>query len=139
MKSPPRDITAEVPHLEHIRQFILDSPAEQWFTAYARVGGVLPLHELRKGSEPTVQILQGEVQVNETGKVEFKVTSTENAQVWIDAQPFESQKEFVLLLEQGKHTVTVRAEVSNREAPELQVEVIKPTGSTAQFEVVGGT
>jgi len=139
MKNPPKELTAEVPHMEHIRQFVLGSQPEQWLPAYARVGGVLPLHELRPGNKSIVLVLQGELQVNETGKVAFKVTSTENAQVWIDAEAFESQKEFELLLEQGKHTVTVRVEVADREAPELQIEVIKPTGSTAQLEIVGGT
>ena len=40
--------------------------------------------------------------------------------------------------ESGRHVITVRVEVTDRESPELKIDVSKPEGSTAQFEVVGG-
>ena len=138
LKDPPKELTAEVPHLEHIRQYVLGSQAEQWLPAYGKVAGVLPLDELRQGDKPTVLILQGEVQVNVPGKLTFKISSTEPAQVWIDTEAFESQRQFDVSLESGRHTVTVRVEVSERESPELQIELTKPSDSNAQFEVVGG-
>jgi hypothetical protein len=79
------------------------------------------------------------VQVNEAGKVAVKVYCTEPAQVWIDAEAFESQREFEVALEPGRHQVIVRVEISDRPAPQLKIELTRPSGSSAQFEVVGGS
>lgn len=138
LKKPAKELTAEVPHLEHIRQFVLGSSPDDWASAYGKVAGALPLEELRPGKTPTVVILQGEVQVNEAGKLAFKISSTESFQAWVDAEAFESKTDLEATLEPGRHTVTLRVEISDREAPELKVEASKPEGSTVQFEVVGG-
>ncbi|OYW17289.1 MAG: hypothetical protein B7Z55_12825, partial [Planctomycetales bacterium 12-60-4] len=60
LQSPPDELTSSVPHLEHVRQYILGSEPSAWMSAYSRVGGTLPLNELRDGRTPTVLILQGE-------------------------------------------------------------------------------
>ena len=102
------------------------------------MAGVLPLNELRLGKTPTVLILQGLIQVNQAGKVGLSVHSDETLQVWVNTESFEHQKQFEMSLEPGPHTITVRVEVSARESPELKLELSKPEGSTAQFDVVGG-
>jgi putative heme-binding domain-containing protein len=139
LAQPPAELTAEVPHLEHIRQYVLGSEPDAWRSAYAKVAGVVPLEELRKGNQPTVAILRGELQVSEPGKVAVNVQTTETAQVWVDGEAFGNRREFEVALERGRHQVIVRIEISTREAPELKVELGRPQGSTAQFEVVGGT
>lgn len=139
LAKPAKELTEEVPHLEHIRQFVVGSQPEEWVSAYAKVAGALPLEELRPGKTPTVLILQGEVLVNEPGKVGFKIQSTEKFQAWVDTEAFDNKTDVEAALEAGRHTITVRVEVSNREAPELKVDVLKPKDSTVQFEVVGGT
>lgn len=138
LKKPAKELTAEVPHLEHIRQFVLGSSPDDWGSAYGKVAGAFPLDELRPGKTPTVVILQGEVQVNEAGKLAFKISSTESFQAWLDAEAFESKTDLEATLEPGRHTITLRVEISDRESPELKVEASKPEGSTVQFEVVGG-
>lgn len=138
LKKPPTELTSEVPHLEHIRQFVLGSQPEEWNSAYGKVAGTLPLEELRPGKNRTVLILQGEVQVNTAGKVAFKISSTESFQAWIDAEAIESPTNIEATLEPGRHTLTLRVEVTDRESPALKVELTKPEGSTVQFEVVGG-
>ena len=152
--NPPHELTDAVPHLEHIRQLVLDSTPEAWGAAYGQVAGVLPLDELwkgerwkgelwkkelGKGNRPAVVILRGEVQVNEAGKIAMHVHTTEQAQVWVDAEAFESQQQFEVSLEPGRHQVIVRVEVSDRPAPELKIELIRPSGSPAQFEIIGGS
>ena len=152
--NPPHELADAVPHLEHIRQLVLDSTPEAWGAAYGQVAGVLPLDELwkgelwkgelwkregGKGNRPAVVILRGEVQVNEAGKITLHVHTTEKAQVWVDAEAFESQREFEVSLEPGRHQVIVRVEVSDRPAPELKIELTRPSGSAAQFEVIGGS
>ena len=138
LKEPPTELTTEIPHLENIRSLVLDSPPEQWSSAYGQVSGALPLAELRPGETPLVLILQGEIKVNDAGKLSFQVKTTEKFQAWLDDQPMDSKADFEATLEPGRHKLTIRAEVGNRENPELKVEVSKSTDSTAQFEVVGG-
>jgi len=138
LAQPPAELTAEVPHLEHIRQLVLASEQNAWRSLYAKVSGILPLDEIRKGNKPTVVILRGELQVSEPGKIAVSVQTTEPAQVWIDTEAFDERRQFEVSLERGRHQVIVRIEISDRTAPELKVEFSRPTGSTAQFEVIGG-
>lgn len=138
MVQAPQELTAEVPHLENIRQLILNGPAEAWSSVYGTVGGVLPLAELRPGGRPRVVILRGEVQVNEAGRIRVEVDTTEMAQVWVDEVAFDTQRQFELELPPGGHQIIVRVEISDRENPALKVELKRPPGSTAQFEVIGG-
>ncbi len=100
--------------------------------------GTLPLAELRQEKKPTVLILQGEVKVNEAGPVEFNVESSEKYQIWIDDQPAESKAQISATLQPGVHKITLRVEVSEKEAPTLKIDLRKPETSSAQFEVVGG-
>jgi putative heme-binding domain-containing protein len=137
--NPSPELTDSVPHLEQIRQLVLDSSPDAWGTVYGQVAGILPLEELRKGNQPAVVILCGEVQVNEAGKIAVRVHTTETAQVWVDAEAFESQGQFEVSLAPGRHQVLVRVEISDRPAPELKIELTRPAGSAAQFEIVGGT
>lgn len=138
LRNPSAELTAEVPHLEHVRELILGSASQDWDAAYGKLAGVLPLAELRSGTTPTVLILQGEIEVSEMGQLEVRLSSTETAQIWVDAQPFDSQKSFGIDLTPGRHRITVRVEVSERPEPELKVELVKPESSKIQFQVIGG-
>jgi putative heme-binding domain-containing protein len=138
MVNAPAELTADVPHLEHIRELVLSSQPEQWTSAYAMFSGKLPLAELRQDKKPTTLILQGEVKVNEAGPVAFDITSTEKYQVWLDDQPADSKSKVEANLQPGIHKITIRIEVSDKDEPALKVDISKPTDSTIQFEVVGG-
>ncbi len=80
LRKPPQELTADIPHLENIRQFVLGSQPGDWDSAYAKVNGVLPLEELRGGDNPVVLILQGEINVSAAGKATVNVQSTETVQ-----------------------------------------------------------
>ncbi len=138
LRNAPPELTSEVPHLEHIRQYVLGSQPADWESAYARLAGVLPLDELRPEGKPVTLILQGEINVSAAGKATVHVTSTETVQTWFDAEAFDTKKQFDVELTPGKHTVTVRVEISGREAPELRVELKTPADSSANYEIVGG-
>ncbi len=138
LTNPPPELTGAVPHLDHIRQFVLGSPEEAWSPAYAKVAGMLPLAELRPGVLPTALILRGELQVNEAGPIGVKVESTEPVQTWVDAQPFLSERQFKVTLEPGRHAIILRVETSSHPNPEIRVQFTRPEGSPVQFEVVGG-
>ncbi len=138
MKDPPAELTSDIPHLENIRELVLNSPREQWSSVYGQVSGALPLAELRVGDAPVVLILKSEVQVNDAGKLAFELKTTEKFQVWLDDQPIDSRTQFEANLEPGRHRLTLRLEVGSGENPELNVELSKAPDSTVQFEVVGG-
>ncbi|MDX1927381.1 MAG: HEAT repeat domain-containing protein [Pirellulaceae bacterium] len=138
MVNAPAELTADVPHLEHIRELVLSSQADQWTSAYAMFSGKLPLAELRQEKKPVTLILQGEVKVNDAGPVVFDIASTEKYQVWLDDQSFDSKPKVEANLQPGVHKITIRIDVSDKDQPTLKVDVAKPTDSTVQFEVVGG-
>ncbi|MBS0263442.1 MAG: HEAT repeat domain-containing protein [Planctomycetes bacterium] len=136
---PSAELTDAVPHLEQIRELLQNSNPEQWSPAYSQVAGVLPLDELRQGNQRTVVYLRGEVQVNEPGPVAVKLETGEPTHLWIDAVAFDDQKDCEVTLEPGRHQILVRVEISNRPAPGLKVQLTRPAGSTAQWEIVGGS
>jgi len=140
LKEPGKELTGDVPNVEIVREFVLDAPASAWSTVYGSVGGTLPLDEIKLVPGSTVVYLQGEVETTEPGVVAFQIDSTEPASVWIDAEPFEAQRKFEKNLSTGRHTVTVRVQMSGGQAsPGIKIEVTKPSGSGAQFSVVNGT
>jgi hypothetical protein len=82
--------------------------------------------------------LQGTIEVSQAGLIAIEVSSTETAQLWIDAEPFDNQTRVERAFSAGKHTLTFRVQVSDPQAAELKVELTKPAGSAAQFVVING-
>jgi putative heme-binding domain-containing protein len=138
LKEPGPELTGEVPNVETLRVAVLDTPAEAWQTAYAMVGGTLPLAELAK-ARPAVLYLQGQIEVTEPGAIALELASSEPTQFWIDGEPFEGAKQIERELPAGKHTLTLRVEVGEGEDPHVRLDVRRPEGSAAQFVVINGT
>lgn len=139
LKEPAKELTGDVPNVEIVREFILDRPAADWSTAYGMVNGKLPLDELKVVAVNDVLYLQGELEVTEPGVVAFQIDSTEPTNVWIDAEPFDAQKKIEKNLSTGRHTVTVRVQLtSGKSEPGIKIELTKPAGSGGQFSVVNG-
>ena len=139
LREPPPELTADVPHLENLRQFVFGAAPEAWQPAYGKVNGVLPLDELRGASEsPAVLILQAELVVSAEGPVRLKIDSTETVQTWVGSEALDAKREADVTLPVGRHAITFRVELSDRERPELKVEFSTPDGAATNFEVVGG-
>ncbi|HUE73814.1 MAG TPA: HEAT repeat domain-containing protein [Pirellulaceae bacterium] len=138
LREPPADLLADPTNVELLRLHVLAAPADAWTSAYGMVNGTLPLAELRTADGPNVFYLQGELNVTTGGEIVIRVQSTESALTWIDAEPFESSAEIKTSLTAGRHSITVRIELSDRSEPTLRVEIARPEGSTAQLDVVGG-
>ena len=138
LRDPPEELLADPTNVELLRLHVLAAAPDAWTSAYSMVAGVLPLAELRSEGGPSVLYLQGEVNVTSGGEVLIRVQSTEPTLTWVDAEPFESSPEIQTNLASGRHTLTVRIELSDRPEPTLRVEVGRPAGSTAQLDVVGG-
>jgi putative heme-binding domain-containing protein len=139
LKAIPPALAEEVPAPEVLREQILDAPSDRWTTAYARVGGELPLDELEVDKSSKVVYIQGELSVSTGGRVRVRPDSPEGLRFWIDDVPAPiGTREFISSVTTGRHTVTVRVEVADRPSHEIKIDVDKPTGAVSEFTVVGG-
>jgi putative heme-binding domain-containing protein len=138
LNEPPAELIDDVPHLEHLRQYVFDTLPEQWKPVYAMFSGVVPLDELREADKPKVVILRGEIQVHESGLLGVEVTTSESCQVWLGGQSIMVGERVEIPIEHGRHFVTARVEISDRQDPGVKVEFYRPDGSPVQFEVVAG-
>jgi putative heme-binding domain-containing protein len=131
------ELKGDVPNVEIFREHLLDAPTDAWVAAYAMTAGELPLAELSKPGD--VLFIQGEVEVVDAGQVTLGVTTSEQAQLWIDAEPFDAASKPTVELAKGRHRITLRIVMGTAsEAARVKVELTKPSGSKAQFDVVGG-
>ncbi len=112
------------------------APADAWQTAYAKVGGELPLDELLRG--PQALFLRGQVDVVEGGRLELHIQAPAGTQLWIDEQPVPAQPVVSVQLPRGVHEVTLRVEGEPGTGQTVRVALHKPADSTAQFTAVGG-
>jgi putative heme-binding domain-containing protein len=138
LRDAPADLTEDVPHLEHIRQLVLGAELDRWQSAYATVHGYLPLEELLPGLEIPVVILKAELDVNQADRIRVAVESTERFHLWLDDTELDPQSEIEITPSDGRHTLTLRVEISATANPRLRVELSTPEGSSANFEVVNG-
>jgi hypothetical protein len=136
LSEPHAELLAGIPNVEQLREYVLDTPAEAWQSAYAMVDGRLPLSELRKDEQPLY--LLGELDVVVDGEVMIRVESSQPLQAWLDATPLEAKSESTLDLAKGRHKLAVRIESAKAENPTLRVSVVKPVGSAAQIDIVAG-
>ncbi len=139
LKQPDPALAKVVPDEEVFRQFVLGAKPEAWETVYGMVSGVLPLDEIKKTVKGDVIYLQGEIEASQAGPVTFALDAQEPTRVWIDGQAFDEKKKFETNLTRGRHLITLRVETGAVKAGGIKVELLKPAGSNAQFEVVNGT
>ncbi len=138
-KAVPRELATTVPDSSTLRNQVLRAPSEKWDVAYAKVDGSLPLDEVKSKSGGDVLYLQGSIDVSAAGEVKVQADSAARVQLWIDetAAPPQSSS-LTLPLPAGRHSITVRVDTSGRHLRTIRVEVAKPTGSPAEYTVVGG-
>jgi putative heme-binding domain-containing protein len=138
LKADRPELREAATNVEGFRQSVLGAASDAWTPAYGTARGTLPTAELgRPGDEI---YLQGEVTVVETGEVQVAVTSDVPAAFWVDAEPFPAGGSAPLVrLAKGRHKLTVRYVVPSEGDGAIRVELIKPAGSKAQFDVVGGS
>jgi putative heme-binding domain-containing protein len=132
-------LVASVPDKDLFRDQVLGADAGRWTTTYAKVAGFLPLFELTTPTGANVLYIQGEIDVSNAGPIRVQLDSAEGVRFWVDQEPAPGDEpNLVTTLAAGRHTVTLRVDVKARSAHGIKAEVVKPTGSTAEFTVVGG-
>ncbi len=139
LKPDSRELIESVPNVETFGDRVLNADAGKWTPAYGKVAGELPLDELIVGGGLSVLYLQGEVDVTEGGAIGVRVDSLEAANLWVDDEPIQADREFTVDLSRGLHKITLRIDAAKRTKRELKVQFFKPKGSHAQFTVVGGS
>ena len=83
--------------------------------------------------------VQGEVDVIVPGLVTIDVQSEDPTELFIERKSIGGEKKQVTVnLGKGRHKITVRVEVGDKPGTRLKVQVHKPGGSKAQFDIVGG-
>jgi putative heme-binding domain-containing protein len=132
-------LVASIPDKVWVRDQVLKAEPDRWTTSYAKVTGSLPLDELTAQTGDKILYLQGEINVSNAGPIRFALDSADGVRFWIDEEPAPPATPTVITpLTAGRHTVTVRVDTSARSSHDIKVEVAKPTGSSAEFTVVGG-
>ncbi len=140
LKAVPPRLAEAVPDAETLRDQVLHLPPDRWGTVYARVSGSLPLDEaVRSAGGGPVLYLQGELDVTALGTIRICPAFPEAIRFWVDdvAAPI-GTREFATSVTPGRHAVTLRVENAERMHREIRMTVDKPSGSTAEFTVVGG-
>jgi len=139
LKGVPEELAKSVPGGSAFSEQLLRAAPEKWAVAYARVAGSLPLDEAFSKSGGKVTYLQGEIDVSAAGAVKVQADSAEGIRLWIDELPVPpGAASLNVPLGAGRHSITVRVDLTARRLATIRVEVVKPPGSTVEFTVVGG-
>ena len=144
LQAAPDALIREVPPLSTFEDLVLRSP--NWLPAYSKVNGELPIDELATLTNQDVVYLLGEVQVSQSGSVEFQIdftgaatdaTSFPEFSAWVDDHEIGRQTNFELELESGTHRVVLRLPV-HAGLDSVKLELQRSPGSKAAFTVVDG-
>jgi hypothetical protein len=73
------------------------------------------------------------LEVLEAGPIGLRVHCDRPHQIWIDATPIQSGVSVVSELSKSPHTITLRIELDDKQAPEISAEFFTPKGSKAEF------
>lgn len=128
LEGPPNETTFE-------SQVLLSGV---WRPAYARVNGELPLDELVPSGGQPVLYVQGEFNVTAAGAIQFQVDAPPGTVLWIDSEEQNTVDAPVVELAAGRHTATLRIDTAEHAGQSVRLELVKPNGSTAEFNVVDG-
>jgi hypothetical protein len=139
LKSVPESLSGSVPDRELFRDHVQKAEPHCWTTAYAKVSGSLPLDELITATAGKILYLQGEINVSTGGPIRIQLDSVGGARLWVDDQAAPpGARAWTAALAAGPHTLTLRVDRRARSSHEIVVEITKPSGSAAEFTVVGG-
>ena len=117
---------------------VLQADPNQWLSAYAKVGGGLPLGDIAEAIPGPTAFIQGEILVSAAGPIRFRFNASKGLEAWLDDRPLEPGDAPTAEVAEGRHRLTLKVDVPARESLPIRVEVAKPDGSTAEFSVVGG-
>jgi putative heme-binding domain-containing protein len=136
LKNAPAPVLERVPDEEILGDLVL--AAKTWESAYARVNGDLPLNELVARSGQPVVYVQGELNVTAAGAAQLRLDDPSGVNVWLDDTDVTLDGDPQVELTPGLHTVTLRIDTKQRPSATVRLEILRPSGTKAQFTVVDG-
>ncbi len=112
-----------------------------WPSAYARVGGELPLTDLPSfvvwnGSDP-LTVLRFELKATVEGPAALKWNSAEGLSIYVGDKSIEAKPETIFDVKTGTTVITLVVDRSKRKA-DLKCELVDVPNSPARVAVVGG-
>ena len=135
LRELPDEIKAAIPDSANLKALVLQRTQSAWGAAYGRVAGHLPLDELKS----KVLVIQGEIQATSGGDAQVQLNAIDGVTVWIGEKKVTlTSKPATVSLPAGRSPVTLRIDRSKRKSGTIRVEFIRPSGTTAQFVIVGG-
>ncbi|MBI3408497.1 MAG: HEAT repeat domain-containing protein [Planctomycetes bacterium] len=137
LRQVPAVLASDVPNRDVLRDQLLRADPDAWDSVYALVNGRLPLEELHDPTGVKVAYLQASIVVTKAGAVEIDWECPQHATLWVDEDAMEKKSRARIELAAGRHLLTVRVPIVSGAPPQsLHLELRKPAGSQAQFEVV---
>ncbi|MEW4453250.1 hypothetical protein AB1L30_11280 [Bremerella sp. JC817] len=139
LKEVPEGLQGEAnPSTGEFESQILGLGEDAWMPVYGKVNGKLPLADLAEIESP-ILFLQAEIEVVDAGKVAVKMSQTAGVTVWIIDDEFNGSEPIVADVLPGRHKITFRLDKRKLEGDTFRAVVTKPSDSTAQYTVVGGS
>ena len=136
------------PGKHFIKSWIINYKGNKWTPLYAKVAGGLPVNEIRKHvtARESKMFIKGEIDVTVAGDISLKILEAKGVLAWVDGtpaalngkKPVRQDAVSKVNLKPGRHQIIFRIDSRMYKKPDFNAEVIKPTGSTVQFTVVGG-
>jgi len=139
LKEVPSAMQGEAkPSTGEMESQILGLEADAWQPVYGKVNGELPLADLSAIDSP-VLFLQAEIEVVEGGEIGVELNHQQGITVWITDDEFPGTEPIEARALPGRHKLTFRLDTRQFPGENFRAVVTKPSGSTAQYTVVGGS
>jgi putative heme-binding domain-containing protein len=138
LREVPSALLTTIPDSATLNGQVLSQPATKWVPAYAMTSGSLPLGEIAQTTGNKVLYLVGEVEVTSEGAVGLELNNPEGVTLWVGNKVVPLTGKPMVELPSGKTSVTVRVDLGLRKTQDLQLNLTRPEGSTAEFTAVGG-
>ena len=115
---------------------VRDSEPSNWVAAYSLATGELPLDEFTELAGSRVLFLRGEIDVSSAGELDVDLGTHHGVSAWLDDAPGERPgRGLKWKVTPGRHTITLRIDMTDKKMTPPRVEISKAAGSSAEFSV----
>lgn len=135
LQEVPDALLEAVPDDEAFLDHVQTAEPTEWSAAYSLVDGRLPIDQLADKASPIV-FVQAELDVAAAGEIGIEIAGCEDLMIWVDEVRQKSQPRFVVFLEKGRHTITLRADGRKCDPAGLMVRMFAVDGSAGEAAFV---
>ncbi|WP_437206327.1 hypothetical protein [Planctomicrobium sp. SH664] len=131
----PKDLAKSDPSGGRLNKAIKEA---SWVPIYALANGNLPLNELIPQNKQTLAYVYGEVNCTKAGNAVLTVDSMDGLALFVDGKRLIGERESLLTLTPGIHTVVFKIDRSKRPSGVLRAELLPAPTDAAEYTVVDG-